>query len=74
MLRRPPRSTPFPYAPRFRSPPQRHLAKRGALRTPQIYLRQDVLCDTLGGNPCPLLTITAMPESTSNEHICQLRQ
>ncbi|XP_046872539.1 cytosolic carboxypeptidase 1 isoform X2 [Hypomesus transpacificus] len=50
-----------------------HLAKLEALRTPQIYLRQDVLCDTLGGNPCPLLTITAMPESTSNEHICQLR-
>ena len=40
-----------------------HLAKLEALRTPQIYLRQDNLCETLGGNDCPLLTITAMPES-----------
>lgn len=48
-----------------------HLAKLEALRTPQIYLRQDNLCETLGGNGCPLLTITAMPESNSNDHICQ---
>uniref|UniRef100_A0A8C9ZMQ1 Cytosolic carboxypeptidase 1 n=1 Tax=Sander lucioperca TaxID=283035 RepID=A0A8C9ZMQ1_SANLU len=50
-----------------------HLSKLEALRTPQIYLRQDVLCKTLGGNGCPLLTITAMPESNSNDHICQFR-
>uniref|UniRef100_A0A669CTM3 Cytosolic carboxypeptidase 1 n=1 Tax=Oreochromis niloticus TaxID=8128 RepID=A0A669CTM3_ORENI len=50
-----------------------HLAKLEALRTPHIYLRQDVLCETLGGNSCPLLTITAMPESNSNDHICQFR-
>uniref|UniRef100_A0AAX7VAR5 Cytosolic carboxypeptidase 1 n=1 Tax=Astatotilapia calliptera TaxID=8154 RepID=A0AAX7VAR5_ASTCA len=50
-----------------------HLAKLEALRTPHIYLRQDVLCETLGGNICPLLTITAMPESNSNDHICQFR-
>uniref|UniRef100_A0A3Q3EC32 Cytosolic carboxypeptidase 1 n=1 Tax=Labrus bergylta TaxID=56723 RepID=A0A3Q3EC32_9LABR len=50
-----------------------HLSKLEALRTPQIYLRQDVLCETLGGNKCPLLTITAMPESNSNDHICQFR-
>uniref|UniRef100_A0A8C4NRH5 Cytosolic carboxypeptidase 1 n=1 Tax=Dicentrarchus labrax TaxID=13489 RepID=A0A8C4NRH5_DICLA len=50
-----------------------HLSKLEALRTPQIYLRQDVLCETLGGNGCPLLTITAMPESNSNDHICQFR-
>ncbi|KAK7933804.1 hypothetical protein WMY93_004700 [Mugilogobius chulae] len=36
-------------------------------------LRQDVLCESLGGNSCPLLTITAMPESNSNDHICQFR-
>lgn len=48
-----------------------HLSKLEALRTPQIYLRQDILCETLGGNSCPLLTITAMPESNSNDHICQ---
>ncbi|KAI3372802.1 hypothetical protein L3Q82_023259 [Scortum barcoo] len=50
-----------------------HLSKLEALRTRQIYLRQDVLCETLGGNSCPLLTITAMPESNSNDHICQFR-
>ncbi|TMS04058.1 Cytosolic carboxypeptidase 1 [Larimichthys crocea] len=38
-----------------------HLSKLEDLRTPQIYLRQDVLCETLGGNTCPLITITAMP-------------
>lgn len=50
-----------------------HLSKLEGLRTPQIYLRQDILCETLGGNGCPLLTITAMPESNSNDHICQFR-
>nr|XP_023857219.1 cytosolic carboxypeptidase 1 [Salvelinus alpinus] len=50
-----------------------HLQKLEALRTPQTYLREDVLCETLGGNSCPLLTITAMPESTSNDQICQFR-
>ncbi|KAM6958777.1 cytosolic carboxypeptidase 1 [Aplochiton taeniatus] len=50
-----------------------HLSKLEGLRTPQIYLRQDVLCNTLGGNSCPLLTITAMPESTTSDHICQFR-
>ncbi|XP_072243913.1 cytosolic carboxypeptidase 1 isoform X1 [Leuresthes tenuis] len=50
-----------------------HLSKLEDLRTPQIYLRQDVLCETLSGNSCPLLTITAMPESNSNDHICQFR-
>ncbi|XP_064812108.1 cytosolic carboxypeptidase 1-like isoform X2 [Oncorhynchus masou masou] len=50
-----------------------HLQKLEALRTPQTYLREDVLCETLGGNSCPLLTITAMPESTNNDQICQFR-
>uniref|UniRef100_A0A674AFS4 Cytosolic carboxypeptidase 1 n=1 Tax=Salmo trutta TaxID=8032 RepID=A0A674AFS4_SALTR len=50
-----------------------HLQKLEALRTPQTYLREDVLCETLGGNSCPLLTITAMPESTSNDQIFQFR-
>ncbi|KAL7827423.1 hypothetical protein SRHO_G00331410 [Serrasalmus rhombeus] len=50
-----------------------HLQKLRALRTPQIYYRQEQLCETLGGNSCPLLTITAMPESTGNDHICQFR-
>uniref|UniRef100_A0A8C7Z895 ATP/GTP binding carboxypeptidase 1 n=1 Tax=Oryzias sinensis TaxID=183150 RepID=A0A8C7Z895_9TELE len=51
-----------------------HLSKLEDLRTPQIYLRQDVLCETLGGNHCPLLTITAMPESKSSNHIYQFRK
>uniref|UniRef100_A0A8C5EP96 Cytosolic carboxypeptidase 1 n=1 Tax=Gouania willdenowi TaxID=441366 RepID=A0A8C5EP96_GOUWI len=50
-----------------------HLRKLEALRTPQIYLRQDVLCETLGGNVCPLITITAMPGSSSTDNIYQLR-
>ncbi|XP_051525986.1 cytosolic carboxypeptidase 1-like isoform X2 [Myxocyprinus asiaticus] len=50
-----------------------HLQKLSALRTAEIYYRQDELCETLGGNSCPLLTITAMPESSSNEHISQFR-
>lgn len=54
--------------------PQMHLSKLEALRTPQIYLRQDILCETMGGNGCPLLTITAMPESNSNDHICQFSE
>ncbi|XP_073917593.1 cytosolic carboxypeptidase 4 isoform X2 [Castor canadensis] len=39
----------------------------------QVYFRQDVLCQTLGGNPCPLVTITAMPQSTSPDHLEQFR-
>ncbi|XP_057687967.1 cytosolic carboxypeptidase 1 isoform X1 [Corythoichthys intestinalis] len=50
-----------------------HLSKLEAMKAPGIYLRQDVLCETLGGNSCPLLTITAMPESNSSDHICQFR-
>ncbi|KAI4878153.1 hypothetical protein NFI96_028406, partial [Prochilodus magdalenae] len=50
-----------------------HLQKLRDLSTPQIYYRQEQLCETLGGNSCPLLTITAMPESTGNDHICQFR-
>ncbi|XP_037688917.1 cytosolic carboxypeptidase 4 [Choloepus didactylus] len=40
----------------------------------QVYFRQEVLCKTLGGNPCPLVTITAMPESNSDDHLEQFRQ
>ncbi|XP_076980252.1 cytosolic carboxypeptidase 4 isoform X2 [Tamandua tetradactyla] len=40
----------------------------------QVYFRQEVLCQTLGGNPCPLVTITAMPESSSADHLEQFRQ
>ncbi|KAK2899016.1 hypothetical protein Q8A67_010434 [Cirrhinus molitorella] len=50
-----------------------HLQKLSALRTAQIYYRQDDLCETLGGNSCPLLTITAMPESSRDDHISQFK-
>lgn len=40
----------------------------------QVYFRQEVLCHTLGGNPCPLVTITAMPESSSADHLEQFRE
>nr|XP_031296391.1 cytosolic carboxypeptidase 4 isoform X2 [Camelus dromedarius] len=40
----------------------------------QVYFRQEVLCQTLGGNSCPLVTITAMPESNSAEHLERFRQ
>ncbi|KFW76554.1 Cytosolic carboxypeptidase 1, partial [Manacus vitellinus] len=51
-----------------------HLQKLESMHNPQqIYFRQDVLCKTLGGNSCPLITITAMPESSYYEHVCQFR-
>ncbi|XP_056370249.1 cytosolic carboxypeptidase 1 isoform X2 [Oenanthe melanoleuca] len=51
-----------------------HLKKLESMHNPQqIYFRQDVLCETLAGNSCPLVTITAMPESNYYEHICQFR-
>ncbi|XP_069415385.1 cytosolic carboxypeptidase 4 [Ovis canadensis] len=40
----------------------------------QVYFRQEVLCQTLGGNSCPLVTITAMPESDRPDHLEQFRQ
>uniref|UniRef100_A0A4W3GW67 Cytosolic carboxypeptidase 1 n=1 Tax=Callorhinchus milii TaxID=7868 RepID=A0A4W3GW67_CALMI len=53
---------------------QMHIQKLQALHDPQqIYLQEDSLCETLGGNPCPVLTITSMPESKHWEHICQFR-
>lgn len=49
-----------------------HLQKLESAHNPQqIYFRKDVLCETLSGNSCPLVTITAMPESNYYEHICQ---
>ncbi|XP_075266693.1 cytosolic carboxypeptidase 1 isoform X4 [Opisthocomus hoazin] len=51
-----------------------HLQKLESMHNPQqIYFRQAVLCETLAGNSCPLITITAMPESHYYEHICQFR-
>uniref|UniRef100_A0A8D2IPI3 Peptidase M14 domain-containing protein n=1 Tax=Varanus komodoensis TaxID=61221 RepID=A0A8D2IPI3_VARKO len=36
-------------------------------RNPEkVFFRKQTLCHTLGGNPCPLVTITAMPETESD--------
>ncbi|XP_038041075.2 cytosolic carboxypeptidase 4 isoform X1 [Anas platyrhynchos] len=37
----------------------------------KVYWRKQTLCQTLGGNPCPLLTITAMPESKKSDDLEQ---
>ncbi|KFZ69238.1 Cytosolic carboxypeptidase 4, partial [Podiceps cristatus] len=37
----------------------------------KVYWRQQMLCQTLGGNLCPLLTITAMPESKKRDDLEQ---
>ncbi|NXK91229.1 CBPC4 carboxypeptidase, partial [Formicarius rufipectus] len=37
----------------------------------KVYWKQQTLCQTLGGNPCPLLTITAMPESENRDDLEQ---
>ncbi|NXK46513.1 CBPC4 carboxypeptidase, partial [Chauna torquata] len=37
----------------------------------KVYWRHQTLCHTLGGNPCPLLTITAMPESKKRHDLEQ---
>ncbi|NXN18774.1 CBPC4 carboxypeptidase, partial [Indicator maculatus] len=37
----------------------------------KVYWRQQTLCQTLGGNRCPVLTITAMPESKTGEDLEQ---
>ncbi|KAM3843924.1 cytosolic carboxypeptidase 1 isoform 5-T6 [Vipera latastei] len=51
-----------------------HLQKlESTYNSQQIYFRQHVLCETLSGNNCPVITITAMPESNYYEHICQFR-
>ncbi|XP_044129566.1 cytosolic carboxypeptidase 1 isoform X1 [Bufo gargarizans] len=51
-----------------------HLQKLESLHNPQmIYFRHDALCETLAGNGCPVVTITAMPESNFYEHVYQFR-
>ncbi|XP_043916833.1 cytosolic carboxypeptidase 1 [Protopterus annectens] len=51
-----------------------HIQKLESLLNPQqIYFRKDVLCETLGGNGCPVITLTSMPHSNYYEDICQFR-
>uniref|UniRef100_UPI00398EF28F cytosolic carboxypeptidase 1 isoform X2 n=1 Tax=Pristiophorus japonicus TaxID=55135 RepID=UPI00398EF28F len=53
---------------------QMHIQKLETLHDPQqIYFRQDSICETLGGNPCPVLTITSVPESKCWENLYQFR-
>lgn len=42
--------------------------------TKKVFFRSQTLCHTLAGNPCPLLTITAMPESESRDELEQFRK
>ncbi|XP_056427866.1 cytosolic carboxypeptidase 4 [Hyla sarda] len=37
--------------------------------TEKVYFKKQTLCHTLGGNPCPVVTITAMPKSSSQSHM-----
>ncbi|NXU52693.1 CBPC4 carboxypeptidase, partial [Turnix velox] len=47
-----------------------HLDILEQIRNPKkVYWRQQTLCQTLGGNPCPLLTITAMPDSKKRDDL-----
>ncbi|KAM9470800.1 cytosolic carboxypeptidase 4 isoform 2-T2 [Clarias gariepinus] len=39
----------------------------------KVFFRQQALCNTLGGNACPLITITATPTSPNFRHLHQLR-
>ncbi|XP_053128273.1 cytosolic carboxypeptidase 4 isoform X3 [Hemicordylus capensis] len=43
------------------------------MNTKKVFFRRQTLCHTLGGNACPLLTITAMPESESSDDLEQFR-
>ncbi|XP_072004636.1 cytosolic carboxypeptidase 4 isoform X2 [Engystomops pustulosus] len=46
-----------------------HLQILEQRRNPQtVYFKHQTLCHTLGGNPCPVVTITAMPKSNSQSH------
>ncbi|XP_063053479.1 cytosolic carboxypeptidase 4 isoform X2 [Engraulis encrasicolus] len=39
----------------------------------KVFFRQQSLCNTLAGNPCPLITITACPTSRKWKNLHQLR-
>ncbi|XP_075922943.1 cytosolic carboxypeptidase 1 isoform X3 [Petromyzon marinus] len=39
----------------------------------QIYFKQQTLCQSMGGNGCPVVTITAAPQSTGWQDIYRLR-
>ncbi|XP_058851597.1 cytosolic carboxypeptidase 4-like isoform X1 [Acipenser ruthenus] len=39
----------------------------------KVFFQQQTLCETLAGNPCPIITITAQPPSRSWNHLHQFR-
>uniref|UniRef100_F6SUI8 tubulin-glutamate carboxypeptidase n=1 Tax=Ornithorhynchus anatinus TaxID=9258 RepID=F6SUI8_ORNAN len=45
-----------------------------SLNPKKVYFRQEALCHSLGGNPCPLVTVTATPKSSSSEDLEQFRR
>ncbi|MGH0140163.1 UNVERIFIED_CONTAM: hypothetical protein FKN15_070536 [Acipenser sinensis] len=40
----------------------------------KVFFQQQTLCETLAGNPCPIITITAQPPSRSWNHLHQFRE
>lgn len=40
----------------------------------EVFFRQQKLCDTLAGNSCPILTITACPATTTWADMNQFRE
>uniref|UniRef100_H3B6W6 tubulin-glutamate carboxypeptidase n=1 Tax=Latimeria chalumnae TaxID=7897 RepID=H3B6W6_LATCH len=44
-----------------------------SLNPKKVYFRHHVLCDTLGGNRCPLVTITSAPKSKHWQNLHQFR-
>ncbi|XP_038603282.1 cytosolic carboxypeptidase 4 [Tachyglossus aculeatus] len=45
-----------------------------SLNPKKVYFRHEALCQSLGGNPCPLVTVTATPKSSSSEDVEQFRR
>ncbi|XP_056138172.1 cytosolic carboxypeptidase 4 [Lampris incognitus] len=53
---------------------QSHLeALQRSVDPAKVFFQQQTLCDSLAGNPCPLVTITACPSSRGWRDIHQLR-
>uniref|UniRef100_A0A8C5MLH1 AGBL carboxypeptidase 1 n=1 Tax=Leptobrachium leishanense TaxID=445787 RepID=A0A8C5MLH1_9ANUR len=42
------------------------------LDSKKIYFKQQTMCHTLGGNPCPIVTITARPTSRCQSYLQEL--
>ncbi|XP_036391733.1 cytosolic carboxypeptidase 4-like isoform X2 [Megalops cyprinoides] len=54
---------------------QTHLqVLEGGVDSRKVFFRKQDLCDSLAGNPCPLVTITGCPPSRSWKHLHELRK